>query len=498
MSTALGIVRNSAFSLLASLITKSANMLVFILIARYLTVEEVGTYSLALTYSIIFGQAASWGLDQLLVREVAGDRERLVDYIVDFVVIRLFLSLVAYAVLTMTVTSIIHYDPTTAHFLIWVGMTVIFDSASNLCQAVFIAHERLRYITSVSLVMSLFRLGATWMGLQATGGLRLLAGVIISTSLTGMLLNLRILYCRFLKDSVPGSRRGTHISLGGWSSWLGEAFPFLFVTLSYTLDTQLDVIVLSAWKGEETVGFYSAGTGVLFALLFVSRAFREAIFPVMSRLYPSDRIGLRRLYGASARWLLAIALPIAVGGTLIARKLMTALYGEAYRQSGAVLQIIIWAVVFLFLNVPSARLMIVAGDQRSLAWFAVSSLGVNLTLNALLIPSLSYVGAALTRLLSSTLFFLLLYSHTYRHLIQFNLVTILPRPLVSAMAMGMIIWFIRDRLPLVPVLIVGTAVYVVVLWLVGFLSDDERDFLKLLVSKVRRNPAENCLRQLDI
>jgi len=495
MSTALKIVRNSAFSLLASLITKSANMLVFVLLARRLTVEQVGSYSLAITYSIIFVQAASWGLSQLFVREVAGNQEKILDYIVDFMLIRLLLSLIAYALLVVTVTSVIDYGPTTAQFLVWVGITVIFDSVSDLCQAVFIAFERLDHITSVSLAMSLFKLGATWGGLQIATGLPLLAGIIIGTSLTGMLLNVGIVYWRFARAATADSQEGGKINVGAWSSWLLEAFPFVFITLFYTLDYQIDTVLLSAWKGEEAVGLYSAATSILFALLFISRAFREAIFPVMSRLYPSERSTIRRLYRQSARWLLAIALPIAVGGTLIGGKLLTALYGEAFRQSGTALQVIIWAVLFLFLNVPSARLMIVAGEQRPLAWFAVASLGINLLLNALLIPDLSYVGAAVTRLLSSAVFFLLVYGHTYRHLIQFNIAAIAPRPLISAAIMATIIWFIKDRLPLLLVMAVGVSSYTATLWLIGFLSADERDLLKHLVRKIVHDRAWRWISQ---
>ncbi|MGC9358693.1 MAG: oligosaccharide flippase family protein, partial [Anaerolineae bacterium] len=96
METALSLIRNSIFSSLASLITKAANTLVFILIARRLAVNEVGVYSLALTYSIIFVQVASWGLDQLLTREVARHREKTERYWINFLLIRLVLSLLTY------------------------------------------------------------------------------------------------------------------------------------------------------------------------------------------------------------------------------------------------------------------------------------------------------------------------------------------------------------------------------------------------------------------
>jgi O-antigen/teichoic acid export membrane protein len=479
MDTGVRIIRNSAFSFMASVATKVANTLVFILIARRLTVDEVGVYSLALTFGIIFVQLASWGLDQLLVREVARRKEETGRYLVNFLLIRLILSLSAYALLVLVVTQVIHYERATVYALLLAGLTIVFDSVSNICQAVFIAHERLVYITCVALVMSLFKLGATWIGLQTTQGLLLLVGIFVGASLAGMLFSLAIVRWRFL----PASLERGQINLDAWLTWLRFAFPFVFVTIFYTLDYQLDSVLLSVWQGEEAVGLYGAANTVLFSTVFISQAFREAIFPVMSRFYPADPVALRRLYHASARWLLAIGLPLALGGALLGEGLMTWLYKEEFRESGRVLQIIIWCVLFLFLNVPNARLMIVAGKQRELAWSAIACMSTNLILNALLIPRHSYIGAALARLASTALFFFWLYTYTFRHLLRFNVLTILPRPAFAAIVMGAATGLMRSW-PLLWVVTVGGASYVLTLWLVGFLSNDERAFIKQLVARL--------------
>jgi O-antigen/teichoic acid export membrane protein len=483
MSIGVRVIRNSVFSFVASIVTKVVNTLVFILIARRLTVNDVGVYSLALTYSIIFVQIASWGLDQLLIREVARHREEAGRYLVNFALMRLLFSLLVYILLALIVVLVIRYERVTACVLLLVGVTIVFDSVSNICQAVFIAFERLVYITYGSLVMSLFKLGATWAGLRGTGGLTLLAGIIVGASLAGMLFNLGAVWRRFVGEELSENRAGKQIDLSAWPIWLYQAFPFTFVVLFYTLDYQLDVVLLSVWRGEEAVGLYGAATTVLFVLLFIPQAFREATFPIMSRLYSSNPKALRQLYSASARWLLAIALPIALGTTLIADDLMPLLYKEAFRESGRVLQITIWSILFLFLNVPNGRLMIVAGKQREVAWFAIISMSTNLLLNVILIPSQSYIGTALARLASAALFFSLIYIYTYRHLMRFNLLTILPRPAIAAAVMGVVVE-ISTSLPLLVVIAMGATSYVLTLWLVGFLSGDERAIIRQVISQM--------------
>jgi O-antigen/teichoic acid export membrane protein len=254
--------------------------------------------------------------------------------------------------------------------------------------------------------------------------------VIVGASLAGMLFNLLLLHWHFIK------KQDGQITVSMWTTWLQQAFPFFFVTVFYTLDYQLDTVLLSLWQSETAVGIYGAATTVLFVLLFIPQSLREAIFPAMARLYPENLPALRKLYCTASRWLLAAALPIVVGGTLIARDLMTFVYQEAFYESGRVLQIMLWSLLLLFINVPNNRLLIVAGKQREVAWFTIISTSVNVLLNAWLIPRYSYVGAAVARLVSTSVFFILTYAYTYRHLLRFNLLHILARPVIAAVIMG--------------------------------------------------------------
>jgi O-antigen/teichoic acid export membrane protein len=466
------IIRNSLFSFLASVFIKLANTLVFVLAARHLTVDDLGIYTLALTYNIIFVQVASWGLDQLLVREVARNLEEVAVYLLNFGLMRLLFTFLSYALLAILVTQM-PYDVSTKNKLLLFGIAVLFDSISNICQAVFVAFQRLDYVTYAALFTSLFKLGVTYFGVQAGGGISLLAWIVVITSVVNMVFHVGIIYRFFMDQWAVWCLRWD-----AWPSWIRHAFPFVFVNLFYTLDYQLDIVLLSTWHPEEVVGIYGAATTVLFAFLFIPQAFREAIFPVMAQLYPNQPAQLRRVYSSAARWLLALALPLALGVSLTAGDMMTFLYqAMSLRESGAVLRIIVWSTLFLFLNVPSARLMVVAGKQKSLAKFSVWAMSLNLILNLLCIPAYSYRGAAWARLASAGLFFGLIYIHTYRHILSVNLVKLLPRPLIASLGMAaaimagapLALWI---RIPLAAV------VYSALLWMVGFVSREERAWLR--------------------
>jgi O-antigen/teichoic acid export membrane protein len=110
-------------------------------------------------------------------------------------------------------------------------------------------------------------------------------------------------------------------------------------------------------------------------------------------------------------------------------------------------------------------------------------MSTNLILNTLLIPRYSYIGTALARLASTALFFFWLYTYTFRHLLRFNVLTILPRPATAAIVMGAAMGLVRSW-PLLWVVAVGGTSYALTLWGVGFLSDDERALIKQLVARL--------------
>ncbi len=87
------VFRNSVLNLLASVSQRAGQALVFILIARFLSDQEAGAYNLANSYTSILLAFSLWGLDQILIREVAKREESAGRYVSGFLLLRLGLSL---------------------------------------------------------------------------------------------------------------------------------------------------------------------------------------------------------------------------------------------------------------------------------------------------------------------------------------------------------------------------------------------------------------------
>jgi O-antigen/teichoic acid export membrane protein len=468
------IVQNSTLSFIADATARASNTVLFILISRRLGATEGGIYALALTYSLLFTQLSFWGMDQLLTREVAKDRAVAGKFVGNLVIIRGIVSLTLFLVMTVLVKNVMGYAPRTSMVIVIVGLSIVTESISNICQALYFAFEQVRYSTMVGIVVGIFRLGGGGLALLAGGRVEAIAVVLFVSSLAGLALNLTITYRRF---PAPVWR----LDVGFWLSQLRTIVPFVLVSIFYIIEFQGDTLLLSMLKSERDIGIYNAATTVLFALALAPQAFRVAIFPVMSRLYKAASPALVTVYEKSFKYLLVVSLPVSAALTLSADTIVRLLFRSGFEESAAVLRVVIWTFVLLMINVPSARLMIVANAQGMLALFQASSMVLNLGLNLVLIPGMGATGAAWARIGSTSLSVMLGAAYTWWKLYRWNPFRIIALPLVSLFAMMMLGWLLSGLgLNDIAAACGGLISYAALVWGFGVISHDERAFLAQL------------------
>ena len=172
-----------------------------------------------------------------------------------------------------------------------------------------------------------------------------------------------------------------------------RGWPLVLHTLLGLLIFNSDFFFLRLYRDSATVGLYAVAYTLVSFLLNLGSSYELSLLPSITRL-GAERETRQALYGNAMAQVFAGAFPIAVGGSLIATPLLTAVFGSEYAEAGAPLGILIWCVpVAVFRNVAQTAL-IAGGRQasmlRTVAWAALASA----VLNATLIPSLGMLGAA--------------------------------------------------------------------------------------------------------
>lgn len=139
---------------------------------------------------------------------------------------------------------------------------------------------------------------------------------------------------------------------------------------------------------------------------------------------------------------LTVALPVAAGGCLVAGGLMHAVFGAEYAASALPLRILIWSVVAAWTRTVSTYSLIALHQQRFVLRTTAWSAGVNLGLNALLIPRWGMAGAATATLATEILRTLIGLAYGRRFGLALGFVPRLWRPLLGTALMALVLWFV--------------------------------------------------------
>ncbi len=476
------LVQNTGLSLVSELVNRTANVILFVLVSRLLGVGEAGQYSVAFSYTLIATRLTFWGLDQLLIRDSSKDAEKLDKIFNNSLLTRSGLAIIVwFALAEITKLTLIQADAKTRIIVILFAVSTLPETVSNLCESVYIARERLHLVVLVRTLVTAAKLAGAAIVLLTGYGLMAVAWVVNVASFGGMVFNLALVYRRFVGLQVG-------LDLHFSARQMKVAWPLALSGALYILNNRLDILVLSLFVSEAEIGIYSAAVTVISALLLVSHAYRIAVFPAMARLFATNREALNKLCVYSVKYMVILSLPLAVllpfSGALISTVL-----GNEFRSTSQILAVMAWLLPLLFLNVPIARLLVVADRQRIAASSMTLQLVANTALCLILVPKYGTLGAAWACLSSSFLMVLANYTYVSRHIQRIRLDGAPVYALASA-AMGGTLILLHPHHYFAP--LVGAGVYLGTLLLGGTFSEVERarfrDVMEGLVNRVQVHP----------
>jgi O-antigen/teichoic acid export membrane protein len=182
------------------------------------------------------------------------------------------------------------------------------------------------------------------------------------------------------------------------------------------------------------------------------------------------------------KYMFSLGLPLAVGGMILADKIIVLFYGTQYAPAGTVFRILIPAVAISFFDSGMGSVLASAHHVRLITIANGVGALVNLFLCIALIPFLHQDGAALAftlaylALVSTTFFFLS--SRVFR----INLVDIILKPLVAVIGMGLVLLLIPGANLFVS-LGVGIVVYFGLLFLLRAIDKEDKEILKKMLKK---------------
>jgi stage V sporulation protein B len=251
--------------------------------------------------------------------------------------------------------------------------------------------------------------------------------------------NSALLFVTFFKKDKSTTQLSSVLeAVKGWKALLHQSLPVGAASIAGQFILNFPIILLGAFGASSDIGNFSAASKLIFFLLVVDRAIYVLFYPLVSHTFAADpsRLGnqVHRILG----YLLLASLPICVGGYVLARPLITFVFGPQYEDSSPFFQILLFYFLFTVLNSIFAYVVIAVGKERrySTIIVAVSSLVI-----VSLLPLTYYwkgVGGAWGMAGGELLMMSLMYRECAKS-ISPRLVDASKKPLVCSLLMGAIL-----------------------------------------------------------
>ena len=436
------VARNSLAPIILNLFNRGIDMAFAIVMYRLLQPYEIGIYSFAVVLFVWFDIFTNFGLDLFLMREASQRKSRAGHYFYNTSLFRLILSLVGlpllFGVLVLWQSSAaeaISAEGLTAIGLLYLGLFPA--SLSKGMTSLFYANEQAEKPAAIATITTVNKAIFGLIALLLGHGIVGLAAVSIFNNILTLLV---LLWAgRRLIGKIARRLPDRKLIV----AMIGESFPLMLNHFLATIFFQIDVVILQALKGAETVAQYSTAYKWLLAINIVPAFFTQALFPLMSRQAKEDRAALTRSCTFGIKLLFAVTLPLALIFTVLAEPLTLILGGSRYLPDGAIaLQLMIWSIPFGWMNSLLQYALVALGRQRLITRAFAAAVCFNIAANLIFIPQYGFQAAALTTIASEVVLFLPFIFLLRGSLPQLRLHSLLWRPLVAfaVMVLAMVIF----------------------------------------------------------
>lgn len=202
-----------------------------------------------------------------------------------------------------------------------------------------------------------------------------------------------VIYCRLSDQKMK-------VSFKCFCKMFVNSKCFIVSSLMVTVFAQTDRIMLKAMVSEEAVGIYSAAVTCAGLTSFVFAAIIDSFRPIV---FENKRIS-ENSYENSIVLCYSVVIYLSLVQSLIctafSNPIILTLYGEDYSASADVLRLVVWYTTFSYFG-PIRNIWMLAERKQKYLWIInLSGAIMNVILNAVLIPVMGIMGAALASLIT--------------------------------------------------------------------------------------------------
>jgi len=390
------IVKNFTSLFMAHIINLCLGFVGVTYLARVLNPTFFGKLSFAMAIISYFALVTDPGLTTVGVREIARNKKAMKNYLITILPLRVVFTFLAFGFLViLTINSVVLFE--NKKLILLYGMT-LFPSIF-LLDWVYKGLENMWPIGIAEIIRSFIYVGSILFLIKGPMDIWKVP-IIISASLLAKVLylwinlrkineqkklNILSLIRAFFLNKIRTELINFWKNNNGKSSLIRSAFPLFLSGIAITIYTRADMIMLGFMRSAEEVGFYAVAYKVQFLLLGFYGIFVNTLYPVVARLLSENKSNSKAKLILLTKYSFILGIVNFIIVFFGANTIIRLIFGQAYIFSVLPLEILIWQILFAYLNiVPALCLLSIQTREYSIgSWIGAI---INIILNFFLIP----------------------------------------------------------------------------------------------------------------
>ena len=383
---------NTGWLFFERIIGMAVSFFVGVYVARYLGPANFGLLSYAASFVGLFIALATLGLDGIVVRELVKDEKKRDELLGTAFILKIIGSVLLLGMIAIAVNFTTN-DRFTNLLIFVIATGVIFQSFNviNLYfQSIVLSKYSVFAKTASGILVALIKLVLIYCKKELIffAIVAFIGNIILATGFI-------IMYAK-QKLSLFNWR----IKLNLVKNLLKDSWPLMLSGIAISIYMAIDQVMIKNMLDASAVGNYAVAVRLSEVWYFIPIAIASSVFPaIINAKKISEKLyyeRLQKLYDLMVWLALGIALPI----MLLSNNIVNILFGIQYQQAAGVLQIYIWATVFVFLGVASSQYLLAENYTKISFFRTLIGAIINIILNINFIPKYGINGAAIATVLS--------------------------------------------------------------------------------------------------
>jgi O-antigen/teichoic acid export membrane protein len=384
--------RNTAAMLASRIFVAALGLVGTMLIARKLPAVEWGYFSFVFGLLGMLAIITDLGVGRAVIgRLVHSEPEEVARIASSFIALRTVLGLVGYGV-AIAYVLVLRYPSEVVWATVLGGIIVVVATPSNALTVLLQSTLRLTLVAAAEAFSRAVQFGL------------IVAGVLFAPYLLVLILPAVLREFVFIAIKIWGiaggfaPRPSRHIELRWWGGMLLEALPISIGSALVIALNKVPILLLSQFDTFDSVGRYAIG--FKFSDLIETAAV-AIVIPTMTLFvatWPNELQRFRGHFRRATVVLTLLGLLAVVGFWPSARDVLRLLFGAPFTVATQSSRLQLIAGLLASLAYLGTVALISSGKNRVYPWIALFALTLNIALTLVLIPHLSFNGAAIATL----------------------------------------------------------------------------------------------------